>query len=69
VNGLLDWHENGRISDISSLIWCLVDGRVDCVDSLAAREISGWLVASESCCFQAIGAELVREVIPGIKPI
>lgn len=30
------------------------------------KEIDGWVVSSESCSFQSVGAKYFREVLPGI---
>ncbi|EDQ84815.1 uncharacterized protein MONBRDRAFT_29823 [Monosiga brevicollis MX1] len=35
------------------------------VGRLRGVERNAWVVASETCCFSAIGAEVVREVLPG----
>ncbi|GAB1609570.1 amidophosphoribosyltransferase-like [Argonauta hians] len=34
-------------------------------DGESCKKIDGWLVSSESCSFQAVGAKYVREVLPG----
>ncbi|XP_029642625.1 amidophosphoribosyltransferase-like [Octopus sinensis] len=38
---------------------------INTTDEEVYKQIDGWLVSSESCSFQAVGAKYIREVLPG----
>lgn len=46
-------------NDLDLLIFCFVD------NSLKDQVVDGWVVSSESCSFNSIGAKYYREVLPG----